>query len=90
MTWYDKTPWLKSTFWNLSEHSYLPAQSFDEQFRWSVQVVRRTGVDAEGRPVGIACSPVSEVWTLRWSKPPVEGPTSQPEPTSTPKPTIPP
>jgi hypothetical protein len=65
-TWYDETPWLKDTSWNLSDHGYLRDLSDDSQFRWAVQIMRRTGINAEGKPEGIARSPLSEVRTLIW------------------------
>jgi LysM repeat protein len=65
-TWYDETPWTKETHWTLSEHRYLLDLSDNGQFRWAAQVMRRTGIDDEGRPLGIAVSPSSEVRTLIW------------------------
>lgn len=71
-TWYDETPWSKETAWTLSDHRYLLDLSDDGQFRWGVRVIARTGINDEGRPEGLAASPLSEVWTLVW-KPPSEG-----------------
>jgi hypothetical protein len=72
-TWYDETvPWLKETNWNLSEHRWLLDESSDGQFRWAVRVLRRTGINEEGRPEGVAASPLSAVRTLIW-KAPTEG-----------------
>lgn len=65
-TWYDDVPWTRNTSWVLSDHEYLLDLSDDGWFSWSVQAVRQTGVDADGDPVGVALSPASEVWTLRW------------------------
>ena len=65
-TWYDETPWIQDTSWTLSEHDYLVGLSDDGQFQWSVQVMLRTGLDAEGKPIGIAISPSSETWSLTW------------------------
>jgi hypothetical protein len=65
-TWYDDTPWTKSTSWNLSDHPYLVNLSSDGVFRWAVRVMRRTGINDQGRPAGIARSPMSEVRTLTW------------------------
>jgi hypothetical protein len=65
-TWLDETPWIKDTQWALSEHSYLPGLSADDQFRWSVQVMRKTGTDAQGKPTGTPLSPMSEVRMLTW------------------------
>ncbi len=65
-TWYDEVPWIQDTSWTLSEHSYLLDLSDDGQFRWSVQVVRQTGADANGNPNGIPLSAPSEVRTLIW------------------------
>jgi len=64
--WYDDVPWTRQTSWALSDHPYLQALSDDDWFRWSVQAMRQTGVDADGKPVGVALSPSSEVWTVRW------------------------
>jgi hypothetical protein len=67
-TWYDEVPWIQDTSWTLSEHGYLLDLSDDGQFHWSVQVVRQTGVDANGNPTGIPLSPPSEVRTLIWRR----------------------
>lgn len=73
--WYDETEWVKGTSWTLSQHDYLPAQSDDSVFHWSVQVKRLTGVDpVTGWKVGVPLSRMSEERTLTWQKPP--GPTS--------------
>jgi hypothetical protein len=65
-TWYDETPWVRDTRWTLSEHRYLLDLSDNGQYDWSVRVMRRTGVNAQGRPIGVALSPSSEVRTLIW------------------------
>ena len=67
-TWYDDVPWTHGTTWTLSEHSYLLDLSDDGQFQWSVQVVRPTGLDANGRPMGEPLSAPSEVWMLIWRR----------------------
>lgn len=67
-TWYDDVPWTRGTTWTLSEHSYLLDLSDDGQFQWSVQMVRPTGLDAGGRPVGEPLSAMSEVRTLTWRR----------------------
>ncbi len=67
-TWYDEVPWTRDTSWALSEHQYLLDLSDDGQFRWSVQVVRQTGVDADGRPMGLPLSAPSRVRTLFWRR----------------------
>jgi hypothetical protein len=67
-TWYDEVPWTRDTNWILTEHPYLLDLSDDGQFRWSVQVVRQTGVDANGNPTGIPLSAPSEEWTLIWRR----------------------
>jgi hypothetical protein len=92
-TWYDEVPWTRDTSWALSEHSYLPDLSDDGWFRWSVQAMRRTGVDADGKPVGLALSRASEVWTLRWLTTSDGGEPAEPAPTTPfvrPTPTVPP
>jgi hypothetical protein len=72
-TWTDETPWVKDAYWRLNEHDYLPGLSADEQFRWSVRVVRQTGTNAEGRPTGPALSPASAARTLIWRRPTAGG-----------------
>jgi len=67
-TWYDEIPWLKDTSWTLSQHDYLVDLSDDGRFQWSVQVMRQTGLDADGKPTGIAISPSSETWSLTWQR----------------------
>ena len=81
-TWYDETPWTKNTSWGLSDHNYLIELSDDGQFQWSVQVMRQTGLDADGKPTGIAISPGSETWSLTWQSPggPPQPPTPVPPP----------
>jgi hypothetical protein len=68
--WADETPWLKDVTWRLSDHVYLLALSDNGVYRWSVQVMRRTGFDARGRPVGVPLSAPSEVWTFHWGAQP--------------------
>lgn len=67
--WYDEVPWTRGTSWTMSEHSYLLDLSDDGQFRWSVQVVRQTGVGADGKPTGLSLSAPSAVRTLIWRRP---------------------
>ena len=83
-TWYDETPWTKDTSWALSEHDYLVDLSDDGEFQWSVQILRETGLDADGKPTGIAISPSSETWSLTWRK--TEGPPPPPPPPTPPPP----
>ena len=64
----DETPWIKETRWRMSEHDWLLAYSDNGEFRWSVQVMRRTGTNDKDRPVGSPRSPVSEVRTLLWKR----------------------
>lgn len=68
-TWYDEVPWTQSTEWTLSDHGYLLDLSDNGEFRWSVQVVRQTGVDGDGRPVSLPLSTPSGVRTLFWRRP---------------------
>jgi hypothetical protein len=75
-TWYDKVPWTRDTSWTLNEHSYLLDLSDDGWFRWSVQAMRPTGVDADGRRVGVALGPSSAVWAVRWMRPESPPPTA--------------
>jgi hypothetical protein len=70
-TWYDDTPWTKSTSWALSDHAYLvedTSLSDDDRFHWAVQVMRKTGNDADGKPTGVPASPLSEARNLTWRK----------------------
>ena len=80
-TWYDETPWIKKPVWDMSEHLYLldEGQSDNGEFRWAVRVMRRTGT-SEGKPVGTARSPMSEVRTLEWKRSAGGGGASTPEP----------
>ena len=65
---FDETPWIKETRWPMSEHDWLLQYSDDGEFHWSVQVMRRTGTDDKGRPVGSPRSPMTEVRTLFWHR----------------------
>mgnify|MGYP001036238772 CR=1 FL=1 len=67
-TWYDETPWTKGTSWALSDHRYLLDLSDNGEFRWAVRVMRRTGINNEGKPEGTPRSPMSEVRTLTWRR----------------------
>jgi hypothetical protein len=67
-TWHDEVPWTQDTSWTLSEHRYLLDLSDDGQFQWSVQVVRQTGVEDDGTPVGVPLSSPSEVRTFLWRR----------------------
>jgi hypothetical protein len=89
-TWYDDKPWLKGTSWLLSSHDYLPALSDDGRFRWSVQVMYQTGVDAAGKPTGTPLSPNSEVRTLIWKRAPGGGDGDGGNGGNGPAPTVPP
>jgi len=68
-TWYDETPRLRTTRWELSEHSYLLDLSTDGRFRWWVQVMRQIGVDGSGNPIVVEASPPSIPRTLFWRAP---------------------
>lgn len=67
-TWFDDVPWTRSTSWTLTEHSYLQDLSDNGQYRWSVQVVRQTGTDPNGKPTGVPLSAPSEERMLTWRK----------------------
>jgi hypothetical protein len=67
-TWHDEVPWTRETSWTLSEHRYLLDLSDDGQYQWSVQIMRQTGIDANGKPVGVSLSPPSDVRTLSWRR----------------------
>jgi len=83
-TWYDETPWLKETSWLVNEHEYLLDLSNDGSFRWSVQVMRQTGEDDRGRPVGVPLGPLSEERSFNWMR--SSGGGGEPEPTPPPPP----
>lgn len=89
-TWYDETPWIKETSWSASEHNYLPDLSDDQLFRWSVQVMRQTGVDANGRPLGEPLSLSSAVRTFTWNRTPGGGGGPAPTTPAVPPPETPP
>jgi hypothetical protein len=65
-TWKDETPWTKDTRWTLSEHDYLPDLAARGHFAWSVQVVHKTGENAQGRPLGVPLSPLGVARNLIW------------------------
>jgi len=77
-TWYDEAPWTKETRWTLSDHAYLLDLSDDGEFRWSVRVMQKTGVDTKERPVGDPLSPMSDEWTLIWRRSGGGGPGATP------------
>ena len=85
-TCYDETPWLKETSWLVNEHSYLLDLSNDGSFVWSVQVMRRTGEDEHGRPVGVPLGPMSEERSFNWMRSSGGGGGGEPEPTPPPPP----
>jgi hypothetical protein len=64
--WFDDVPWSKDTSWTLTQHTYLRDLSDNDEFRWSVQVVRQTGTDDGGKPVGVPLSPKSEERLVIW------------------------
>ena len=82
--WYDDTPWTEDTSWALGEHDYLLDLSDDGQFQWSVQVMRQTGLDNDGKPSGNVISMSSETWSLTWRR--SAGSPSLPVPPPTPPP----
>ena len=65
-TVYDDVPWVTETYWDAYEHAYLRDLAERGQFYWSLTLMRRTGFDAEGRPVGAAISSMSEVRMFTW------------------------
>ena len=67
-TWYDEVPWTREESWLLSDHAYLLDLSDDGVFHWSVQVMRKTGQDAQGRSIGIPLSPSSFASRLTWMR----------------------
>lgn len=84
LTWYDEVPWTRDTSWTLSEHDYLLGYSDHGWFWWSVQVFRQIGNDAEGKPVGVAVSAASPVWSLRWVRASGDQDGPRPQPPGTP------
>lgn len=72
-TWQDDVPWTRATSWALTEHAYLLDLADNGWFEWSVQVMRQTGEDADGRPTGVALSAPSEVRMLVWNRRPTGG-----------------
>jgi hypothetical protein len=95
-TWHDEVPWTKDTSWRLSEHIYLLDLSDDGLYRWSVQVMRQTGVDGDGNPSGEPLSGRSDEWTVKWLRASGDsgdgssGPPTNPTPSIRPAPTVPP
>jgi hypothetical protein len=87
-TWLDETPWLKTLNWAVSEHGYLVDLSDDGLFQWSVQVMRQTGVDGNGRPIGTPVSPPSEARSFLWTPSGPGKPTPPPMASPTPIKTI--
>jgi hypothetical protein len=67
-TWHDEVPWTRETSWTLSEHAYLLDLADNGWFEWSVQVMRQTGEDADGKPTGVPLSRTSEVRMLVWNR----------------------
>jgi hypothetical protein len=84
-TWTDETPWTQNTRWTFSEHRYLLDLSDDGLFYWTVQVMRKTGEDENGRPVGRPVSPMSEERFFGWKY----GSGRGPSPTATKEPPAP-
>ncbi len=70
LTVYDDVPWVTETSWDASEHRYLRDVAEQGQFYWSLTLMRRTGVNAEGKPIGAAISAMSEVRGFTWSPAP--------------------
>ncbi|MHB1294705.1 MAG: DUF4352 domain-containing protein [Anaerolineae bacterium] len=68
-TWYDDAPWVKETQWTLSDHAYLRDLADGGLLRWSIQVMRKTGTDADGNPIGTPLGPSSAVRKIYWNRP---------------------
>jgi hypothetical protein len=79
-TWFDDVPWTRDTSWTLSEHDYLKDLSDNDEYRWSVRVMRQTGTDAGGKPVGVPLSPSSEERLVIWKSQASGGPGAPPPP----------
>jgi len=71
-TVYDSVPWVTTTEWDATEHDYLREVAERGQFYWSLTLMRQTGLDAEGKPVGAAISPMSEVRNFTWLSTPTD------------------
>jgi hypothetical protein len=80
-TWYDDIPWTKETSWLMNDHAYLVDLSDDTLFHWSVQVMRKTGEDPNGKPIGIPLSPSSFASRLFWLRSNHGGGNTPPPPT---------
>ncbi|MHB0857692.1 MAG: DUF5585 domain-containing protein [Anaerolineae bacterium] len=85
-TWYDEAPWVKETQWALSDHAYLRDLADNGLLRWSIQVMRKTGTDANGRPIGTPLGPSSAIRSLTWDRPGAGGGGSGPANTPVPPP----
>ena len=72
-TWYDETPWLKETSWRVNEHLYLRDLSNDGNFAWSVRVMRLTGENDRGQPIGEPLGPASPQRAFYWARQPSSG-----------------
>ncbi len=75
-TWYDGG-WVKETTWTVPNY-FGPPHSSTGLYNWSVSVMRRTGTDATGKPVGEPISRQSQTWSFYCPKSLPQSPTSTP------------
>ncbi|MCB0158474.1 MAG: hypothetical protein KDD83_10130, partial [Caldilineaceae bacterium] len=65
--WTDKA-WTRNTSWHLNEHKYLLDVATGTRFEWSVKLIRQTGEDGSGVPIGDALSPSSATRVFYWAR----------------------
>jgi len=61
-TWYDGG-WVKETTWTVPNY-FGPPHSSTGLYNWSVIVMKRTGTDANGNPIGEPISYKSQTWSF--------------------------
>ena len=78
-TWYDGG-WVKETTWTVPNY-FGPPHSSTGLYNWNVIVMKRTGTDANGKPIGESISRQSQTWSFYCPKSLLQSPL----PTSTPR-----
>ncbi len=58
--------WTKVTSWRVPASLHPPMEAESHLFRWDVTVVRHTGTRPDGKPDGIAISPMSTTRSFFW------------------------
>jgi tetratricopeptide (TPR) repeat protein len=71
-TWYDGG-WVKETTWTVPSY-FGPPHSSTGLYNWSVIVMRQTGTDAAGKPIGEPISHKSQIWSFYCPKPLLQSP----------------